>query len=411
MSEAQAQRAARIAAHQANKRLRLDAFADGSLPLGPQTVHIDVTNACNVDCVTCWDHSPHLHEPRSIAWKRQRVDPAAFAELLADIDQLGGLEAVIISGMGEPFTHPRIYELLAEVKRRGLHLTVITNLLAADPAKILELEVDCLLLGIHAASERSYLDFHPSWKPRDWQRLQATLAEFAAGGRRGDKHVHVICKHNAHELLAMIEQAARLHAERINFKLASLRNGTEVVGLDPAARARLLEHDLGQARARAEQLGVRHNLDAFELQLRASLSDPTSSWATAPIDQVGCFMGQLYSRITVDGTVLFCCNTEVVVGNLQRARFSELWRGPAWQAWRERMARGDFLPSCRQCGKFNQNVTWSERVRSHCGEQRWLELIGRGPTGPATPAAPAGKPPDPASVEAALRRLSLPVLR
>lgn len=402
MSEAQARRAERIAAHSANKRARLEAFADASLPLGPQTVHIDVTNACNIDCVTCWDHSPHLHVPRPIAWKRQRVSPEAFVELLADIDGIGGLEAVIISGMGEPFTHPQIYALLAEVKRRGLHLTVITNLLAADPAKILELEVDCLLLGIHAASERSYLDFHPSWKPRDWQRLQATLAEFAACGRREDKHVHVICKHNAHELVAMIEQADRLRAERVNFKLASLRNGTEVVRLDAQDRARLLEHGVVDARARAKQLGVRHNLDAFELQLRASLGT-ASEWQTAPIDEVGCFMGQLYSRITVDGTVLFCCNTEVVVGHLEASRFSELWRGPAWQAWRERMRRGDYLPSCRQCGKFNQNLTWSERVREHHGERRWLELTGRGAT-------PAGSPPDPASIAAAQRRLSLPVL-
>jgi MoaA/NifB/PqqE/SkfB family radical SAM enzyme len=398
MSDAITLRAERVAAHQANKRARLDGLSSKQVPLGPQTVHIDVTNACNIDCVTCWDHSPHLHEARAIAWKRQRVDPDAFAELLADIDGLGGLEAVIISGMGEPFTHPQIYTLLAEVKRRGLHLTVITNLLAADPAKILELEVDCLLLGIHAASERAYLDFHPSWKSRDWQKLQTTLAEFAARGRTGDKHVHVICKHNSHELLAMIEQAARLNAERVNFKLASLRNGTEVVGIDASARAALLERDVDEARARAQALGVRHNLDAFAMQLR------TGGHETAPIDEVGCFMGSLYSRVTVDGTVLYCCNTEVVVGQLDaNTRFSDLWRGPAWEAWRERMRRGDYLPSCRQCGKFNQNLTWSDRVREHHGERRWLELTGRGP-------APVGAPPDPASVAAALRRLSLPVL-
>lgn len=408
MSDADTRRAARLARHAANKRARLDAFADGSLPLGPQTVHIDLTNACNTDCVTCWDHSPHLHTPQPVAWKRQRIDPDAFVALLDDIDGLGGLEAVILSGMGEPFTHPHIYALLAEVKRRGLHVTVITNLLAADPRKIVELDVDCLLLGIHGASERSYLAFHPSWQPRDWQRLQATLAEFAACGRRHDKHVHVICKHNADELVAMVEQAERLRAERINFKLASLRRGTEAVGMDAPTRARLLAHDVAHARARAEQLGVRHNLDAFALQLRASLAGRADAHETAAIDEVGCFMGQLYSRITVDGTVLFCCNTEVVVGHLATTRFSALWRGSAWQGWRERMRRGEYLPSCRQCGKFNQNLTWSERVREHHGEHRWLELIGRAPT-PADP-PPLGTPPDPASVAAALRRLSLPVL-
>lgn len=398
MNEGAARRAERLAAHADHKRARLEAFADATLPLGPQTVHFDITNACNTDCVTCWDHSPHLQPPQTIAWKRQRLDSETFGERLADIDALGGLEAVIVSGMGEPFTHPEVYTMLAEVKRRGLHLTVITNLLAADPAKLLELEVDCLLLGIHGASERAYLDFHPSWRPRDWQRLQATLAEFSAQGRRGDKHVHVICKYNAHELVAMVEQAERFHAERINFKLASLRRGTEVVGIDESTRARLLERDIGEARTRADQLGVRHNLEAFSMQLRAGGRE------TAPIDRVGCFMGQLYSRITVDGTVLFCCNTEVEVGRLDaNTKFSDLWRGPAWQTWRDRMRRGEYLASCRQCGKFNQNLTWSERVREHHGERLWLEMTGRG--------APAiGTPPDAATVAAALRRLSLPVL-
>ena len=29
--------------------------------------------------------------------------------------------------MGEPFTHPEGGDMIAEVKRRGLHLTIITN--------------------------------------------------------------------------------------------------------------------------------------------------------------------------------------------------------------------------------------------------------------------------------------------
>ncbi|KIG15077.1 radical SAM domain protein [Enhygromyxa salina] len=406
MTEAHARRAARVAAHKANQRARLEAFATGELPLGPASVHIDVTNACNIDCVTCWDHSPHLQQPRPISWKRQRADPAQFEQLLADIDSLGGLEAVIVSGMGEPFTHPQIYELLAAVKRRGLHLTVITNLLAADPARILELEVDCLLLGIHAASERAYLDFHPSWSARDWQRLQSTLAQFSAAGRRGDKHVHVICKHNAGELIAMIEQAARLHAARVNFKLASLRAGTEVVGIDADQRARLRSGELAAAKQRAEALGLAHNLDAFALQLEAG------GLATAPIDQVGCFMGQLYSRITVDGTVLYCCNTEVVVGQLDaNTRFSQLWHGPSWTALRERLRQGRYLPSCSQCGKFNQNLTWSERVRAAHGEARWLELTGRGTANHQAAAPTTGAPPSADAVASAMRRLSLPVLR
>src|SRR5512143_2664849 len=101
--------------------------------------------------------------------------------------------------MGEPFTHPDIYQILAAVKRRGLHLTVITNLVAADTDAVLGLDVDELLIGIHGASERAYLAFHPSFRPDEWRRLHEMLAAFRDAGRRY-KHVQVVCAVNAGEL-------------------------------------------------------------------------------------------------------------------------------------------------------------------------------------------------------------------
>ena len=51
--------------------------------------------------------------------------------------QTQSYEAVVISGMGDPFTHPEIYALIEAVKSRGLSLTIITNLIPADPERIL----------------------------------------------------------------------------------------------------------------------------------------------------------------------------------------------------------------------------------------------------------------------------------
>jgi MoaA/NifB/PqqE/SkfB family radical SAM enzyme len=358
---------------------RLQSLDDGVVRLGPQTVHLDITNSCNTDCVTCWDHSPHLHAPPSTAWKRQRADPAELAALLDELGRLGGLEAVIVSGMGEPFTHPAVYEILADIKRRGLHLTVITNLVAADVERIVEIGVDSLLIGVQGASEASYLAFHPSFSAMHWSRLQAALERLRAAGRR-DKHVQVICGVNAHELVAMIEQAHAFAAAQINFKLASLRAGTEAVQISGAQRATLLERDVPAAIERAAALGVVHNLDVFAQQLRAG------GEATAPIAEVGCFLGYHYSRITVEGTVLYCCSTEVEVGHL-RDGFAALWRGPAWTALRARLRAGQYFAGCAQCGKFNQNVKLSARFRQLYGEQRWLAATGRGPGGAPTIAA------------------------
>jgi hypothetical protein len=183
------------------------------------------------------------------------------------------------------------------------------------------------------------------------------LARFRAAGRRY-KHVQVICETNAEEIVDMIRLARRYEAGQVNFKLASLREGTEACRITEGQRA-LLSGELVPAAAQlAAELRIPTNLDVFAAQLAAGGDD------TAPIENYGCFMGHVYARVLVDGTVLFCCNTETVVGSLASgARFGELWRGAAWNELRERMRRGDYLASCRQCGKLNQNVKIAEQLR------------------------------------------------
>lgn len=398
----------------------------GEVAIGPQTVHIDVTNGCNTNCVTCWDHSPHLHEARPTAWKKQRVDVEAVRALLDDIQSLdterGRLQAVILSGMGEPFTHPGIYDLIADVKRRGLSCTIITNLVAADVERIIDLGVDGLLIGVHGASERSYLDFHPNFTSWHWQQLHTQLAHLRAARDAGHhleaKHVQVICRTNAHELVEMVQQAADAGAARLNFKLASLKAGTEAVALDDDALATLSGSLLG-AIILADQLELPTNLPVFSAQvaaMRAGRGEDAVERVgqTAPIDDVGCFMGHFYSRITVDGTVLYCCNTDVEIGSLNVLPFSSWWRSAKWASFRRRLRDGRYLPSCRQCGKLNQNEKLSSRLRQRFGDEAWAAVTGHGgghhPRFEPLARRGAGGGPGPSGHTGRSRRGGLPVL-
>jgi MoaA/NifB/PqqE/SkfB family radical SAM enzyme len=362
--------------------LHLLGIERGEPLIGPKTIHIDLTNGCNTNCITCWDHSPLLNETRTAAWKRKRVDAREVIAIVDDAITLGGLQAVIVSGMGEPFTHPEVYEILAALKERDLHVTVITNLIPADAKRIVSLGVDELLIGIHAASERAYQAFHPSFERDEWYRLLAALETFRRAGRRF-KHVQVIASCNADELVDMIEFGERWGASQINFKLASLAHGTETARITESQRTRLLEELIPRARTTK----LPNNLDVFERQLRAGGAD------TAPIDEIGCFMGFVYARVLVDGTVLFCCNTDVVVGSIREAKFSELWRAPRWNAMRARMRDGDYLPSCRQCGKVVQNVKYGEKFANAFGRERLRAVTGEGrPKRRHLPLAPPDSP-------------------
>lgn len=347
-----------------DKQLRLQVLADiagGRPTVGPHNVHIDVINGCNAACVTCWDHSPLLKTPRSAAWKRKRLDWARFTHMADQLRDLGSVRAVVLSGMGEPLIHPRIYDMMARVKAEGWHLTVLSNLVAADIERLCDSGVDTVLVGVQGASPEVYSAFHPGWTERHFFTMCRHLRRLARAGVRA-RHVQVINRDTAPEVVEMVRFGRLFKADRVNFKLASLYGGTEHCSIDAAQRDWLLAEGLPRARGLAQELGVSTNLELFTEQVGAAAHDIRH---TVPIEAIGCFMGHVYTRITVEGEVLYCCNTEVQVGHLDDGPLDELWFGGAWQAWRERLAAGDYPRGCDKCGKFEQNRKWSARVGTH----------------------------------------------
>jgi MoaA/NifB/PqqE/SkfB family radical SAM enzyme len=332
----------------------LEGLTAGRPVIGPMDVHLDVTNACNAACVTCWDHSPHLTTPRTPAWKGRTLSWERFSTLVRELDRFGSVRHVVLSGMGEPLTHPRIYDMIAEVKRRGWRLTILSNLVAADVDKLASSGVDAVLAGVQGATPDVHSAFHPGWDAGHFFKLCKTLRALASAGVRV-RHVQVIDTHTAEDFVEMVRFGNRFRADRVNYKLASLAHGTESVRITDAQRARLSDHDIPEARALADELGVRTNLDLFARQLTAGGA------ATTPMDAVGCAMGFAYTRITVDGEILFCCNTAVEVGHVDAGDLVGQWFGPRWQQTRERIARHEWFEGCDRCGKFEQNVKWRER--------------------------------------------------
>ncbi len=354
------------------KRAILAGIASNTPPSGPTTVHVDVTNACNAACITCWDHSPLLAAPRPASWKRTKLDLATFDRLIADLAALGSVKSMILSGMGDPLVHPDIYSMIDRVKAHGWHLTLMTNLIAGDVTRLGA--VDQFLVGVHGATPKAYSAFHPGWDEREFFTLCKALRRLASTPAKV-RHVQVINRDTAPEFVDMVRFGAQFRADRVNFKLASLAGGTEACRIDEAQRAWLATDAIPAATALAAELGVATNLDLFAAQLAAR--DDDHEHATVPIADVGCFMGHVYTRITASLDVLYCCNTEVRVGSLAEAPFAELWRGPAWQALRDRLRRGDYFAGCARCGKFEQNVKWSRRVRDELGDAAWAEATGQ----------------------------------
>jgi hypothetical protein len=141
----------------------------------------------------------------------------------------------------------------------------------------------------------------------------------------------------------MIELAARVGA-RCSFKVGDVPPGTECFALGEAAKQSLLRDAIPQARRRAKELGVKHNLDAYAAQLASQGKG----------EPAACFAGYLYSRIFVDGRVFFCCE-HIEVGHVEQASFEVIWMAPRYQAMREHLHAGRGFPGCARCGKHDMN--------------------------------------------------------
>lgn len=329
------------------QRRRLAGYLERRPRLGPETVHIDIANTCNLDCITCWNYAPGLANPKSAAWKAQRMPAAVFHRVLAEAAATGA-ERIIISGGGEPFTHPDIYDFIAAVKADGLKLTVITNGTLCDFEALAKLGVDQLLMNMSAACAETYVAYHPNQPPETFDQLLAGVASL--GGAVAVNLVQVINAINAGELAAMVELSHRVGA-RASFKLGDTPPGTEACHLADSQRRALLERDIPQAAARAKALGVKHNLDAFAAQLAGG-----SAKEPAP-----CFAGYLYSRVFVDGRIFFCCE-HIEVGHIDNGSFGALWQSPGYDAVRQRLHAGRGYPGCARCGKHDMNFAAARQL-------------------------------------------------
>lgn len=331
---------------------RFRGYLEQKVRVGPETVHVDVTNVCNLDCVTCWNYAATLDTPKPVAWKRQRIEPEVFFRVLNEVAEAGA-ERVVLSGGGEPFTHPEMPRFVRAVKHRRLRLTVITNGTLCDFDELATLGVDQLLLNVASGSPETYVAYHPNQPKETFHRLVEGCRRLR--GVTAVNLVQVINGLTAHEVVAMVELASDVGA-RVSFKVGDLPKGTQHFALTDAQRRGLLEEGLPAARKRAKQLGVRHNLDAFERQLRGVKEQ-----------QPPCFAGYLYSRVSVDGRVFFCC-AHLEAGHLAEGSFSQVWKSPRYDAVRQTLHRGGTFAACQRCGKHDLNVAAERELEALLAE-------------------------------------------
>ncbi len=114
-------------------------------------LYIEPTTACNLECRTCirntWD-DPNQH-----------MSMQTFQRIVDSLDGLPDLQRVVFTSFGEPFTQPRILDMIEAMRKRGLAVTIGTNGLLLNPkvcSELVRLGVDRVIISIDGGKPETY---------------------------------------------------------------------------------------------------------------------------------------------------------------------------------------------------------------------------------------------------------------
>src|SRR5512137_1000742 len=138
-------------------RVRLTRLPDRMVLQRPVTslvrIYVEPTTACNLNCVTCMRN----------VWEEPvgRMDAATFERILTGVRALHEPPTLFFGGLGEPFTHPDLLDMIREAKRLELTVEAITNGILLDERRaraLIDLGLDTLWVSIDGASPECYAD-------------------------------------------------------------------------------------------------------------------------------------------------------------------------------------------------------------------------------------------------------------
>jgi len=331
--------------HNGNELLRLLGALTGGVFVGPATFHLDVANACNVNCKYCWFHSPLSKNRKDAAdfdavWRSQMVEWDVFTSIIDDLHALGTNEDVLLSGKGEPLLHPRCIDMIHYVKARKMGLTLFSNgLLVREAAReaLVEAGADLLYVSLSSASAGVYEAVHPG---HDGTELDEVLRNIEALGNLKQQRnsqvprvmmVDVLCRLNAEEALDFYEQARTLGAEHVRFQLIHVQDYNQELALLPE-QIEPLQAAIAEAQRRADAGGP-SIVPNIHYQLE-TVDPDTGKWGHARTPDEGCYVGWNFSRSWTNGDISFCCSPKVVdkVGSKSLA---SIWEGQEYGEFRQ----------------------------------------------------------------------------
>jgi MoaA/NifB/PqqE/SkfB family radical SAM enzyme len=319
----------------------------------------------------CWDHPPAENQSQSTSDRfggapQGLMSYETFTATIEDLVAMG-TSRVDLVGRGEPLLNPAATRMVAFAKSKKMLVTLCTNAsrLTEQVARaFVDAPLDRLNVSLNAGTPETYPKIHVTESAENYQRVLRNLTRL--GKLREERRAEapltrlsfVIGGRNHHELLRMVEVAARVGAQEAYFVHTVVHEGNTELALTPE-QYDLLRTGLPSAEREAERLGVRTNLKTFAATVPTYLDDRVEGPAVVP-----CYVGWYFTNVLANGSVMPCCQCAAPVGRITRDRsFRDIWHSDGYRRFRRAAKqlpqRSDALASCEcdRCMLRPRNVS------------------------------------------------------
>ncbi len=313
------------------------------------TVRMDTTNRCNLRCRMC----PMRLSDRDPDRKWTEMSPGLWRKLVAEVFPLA--RTVGLSCGAEPFMNPALEDHLADLRRADVPVReLVTNGTLLDGGAVdmlLRHPPTSLFVSVDGARPQTHARIRGG---ADLERTKEGIRMLVAGRDARRRRFPMVSLSvtlqdlNLGELPDIVDMAADLGAVSVGAELLVPYEGLDMAGATVETEDPRYAEALSEARLRASDRGIVLNAPA--------------TGAEGPGAE-GCRYVGSWVYIDPDGLVNPCpyWNLAEPLGDLSACGFDEVWRGEAYEALRERLARGVMEGSCAGCPELSQGAR--EEVR------------------------------------------------
>ena len=336
-----------------------------------QSINVQPTMACNLKCRMCMQH---LLLDRKSEYFRVMLKMDHLVRLL---DDLGELRPAITLIGGEPMMHPQIREMVTEIKRRNLPLSIQTNglRLAENADFFIASGVDHISVSLDGNQEINDANRGNGTFDRAVAGIEALLK--IRQERNGQSRIGIVATVSDltyARLSDVADLALSLGVHSVVVSHLTFYNEPETKAQVEESRRRLrkclgekLEESVSvfdkyrdcpigkiDALVLVEQLAIMHEKLNGNIAFSTTPGYPDEEvvrYYTDPYyrrpsrNPCNC----VYQTITLASTGDFVQCLGQDYGNIEQRRFKDVWNGPASRRFRREVYFGGRFPVCERC--------------------------------------------------------------